>query len=80
MSAKSNFDGIVRSVISLFRDQGYSNCKVVGRGGACELTEEILNYLRKVQPYYSYEPTSTRALNKQGLVVDELHILISKKN
>lgn len=76
---KSNFKWIVGNVNSILREQGYANCKVVGRGSACQLTEEVINHFERVTPYYKLDIMKTRALNKVGDVVDELHLLISKK-
>jgi ABC-type uncharacterized transport system YnjBCD substrate-binding protein len=80
VSTKSNFNFIVRSVISLFRDQGYTNCKVVGRGMATELTREVFDYLMKAHPYLIYESSVAKSLNKMGRPVEEFHILISQKS
>jgi hypothetical protein len=79
VSTKSRFKFVVDNVIQLLQE-GYPNCKVVGRGMACQLTSEVYAFFKKNYSNYIYECINARALNKAGDVVDELHLLISKRN
>ena len=62
--------------MSLFRDQQYTYCKVVGRGLACELVKEILGLMMERHSYH-YESTTCKSINKFGKLVDEMHVIIS---
>lgn len=76
--SSSNVQGVIKSVVSLFRDQQYTYCKVVGRGMACELVKEILASMMERHSYH-YESTMCKSINKLGKLVDEMHVIISDK-
>lgn len=77
VSAKSSFQQVVKNVFSLFRDQGFSNCKLVGRGIAAQITQDVCNYLQKTQSSkFTFDSVQTKSYNKQGNLVDEMHVMI----
>jgi hypothetical protein len=78
ISLKGNFKGQVGHILLLLRS-GYLNCKVVGRGSACERITEILGYLEQQHPEFSYHLSTTKSLNRSGNVCDEMHVMISQK-
>jgi hypothetical protein len=78
ISLNGNFKGQVGHIFFVMRS-GYVNCKVVGRGSACERIKEIVSYLQKNAPQYSYHIGNTKSLNRIGMVVDEMHLLITNE-
>lgn len=76
ISMKSSFDYQVRHVMETF-DMGYSHCKIVGRGQAVERAFEVIRAVEIRLPGLAYDISETKSLNKQGMVVGEIHILIS---
>lgn len=60
-------------------EQGYENIKIVGRGMAVELTEEVTQELKKRAPYCFYMVRFAQALNKKGEIVEEMHVMMCKK-
>ena len=59
--------------------EGYQQLKIVARGRAVPLAEELQEVIKcKVTGYY-FSVTYTKALNVRGKVVDELHVMISKE-
>ncbi|CDW78975.1 UNKNOWN [Stylonychia lemnae] len=79
VSMKSRFKFVVDNVMQILRE-GYPNCKVVGRGMACQLTSEVYSYFKRNFTNFIYECMNAKALNKVGEVVDEFHLLISKRD
>lgn len=57
----------------------FFNMKIVGRGQAVRLTEQLVDILRSKMSNLDYKHTYLEALNKAGEVVEELHILVSKR-
>ena len=53
---------------------------MVGRGQAVLLTEDLVANLKRIAPYCMYVVRFTTALNKRGDVVDEVHVMMSKKS
>lgn len=78
ISSKGSFNAYVKTILSTL-EEGYKNCKIVGRGIAAQTSINILTFLKKKAPQYYYQQETTQALNKQGNVVDEIHILVSKR-
>ena len=78
ISSKGNFSAQVNHILDTMQ-RGYMNCKVVGRGMAVERTLEVLEFISHKAPQYIYEQYQTKSLNKQGMVVEELHLMITQK-
>ena len=76
IGARSNFSYQVRQILGLLA-RGYINCKLVARGMACERACEILEFIKNKAPHYHFDCSETKALNKWGMIVNELHIIIS---
>ena len=76
ISMQGNFNSYVKTVFYLLTTQGYSNCKLVGRGGAATVADELQQYLQSKAPQFTYESYLAKSFNKRGDVVDELHVMI----
>ena len=76
VSSNGNFNGYVKQILYTM-EQGYANCKIVGRGMAAQITWDLLQTIMKKAPHYHYDKHQTTALNKRGIVVDELHVMVS---
>ena len=79
ISLNGSFKGQIGHIFFVMRS-GYLNCKVVGRGSACERIKEIVNYLQKQAPQYLYHMSNTKSLNRMGFVVDEMHVMITNES
>lgn len=57
--------------------QGFKNIKIIGRGRAVPLTEELVKKLKDKALPCNYQLRYTSALNKSGEVVDEVHVMMT---
>lgn len=82
VSSKSTPNFIINQVTTVLKTHRYSNCKVVGRGrAACEITQDVILQLKKILfNQYSLDIRTASALNRNGEVVDELHVMIIERN
>eukprot|EP00347_Sterkiella_histriomuscorum_P003805 403362873 len=82
VSAKnSTINSIVKQITYVLRN-GFQNVKLVGRGQACQLTQDIVAHLREntnMPSSYSFDVKNTSAFNIIGEVVDELHVMIRER-
>ena len=60
-------------------ENGYDHLKIVGRGEAVPIAEDLLKTLSLKARYCTYSTNYTQALNKRGVVVPEIHIMVSRK-
>jgi len=79
VSSKSSLSYVVRSVLSILKDQNYPNCKVVARGTACPILRDVFQSMTKEYPQYDYDVTTTKSFNVYGQLVEELHLFISNE-
>lgn len=62
-------------------NKGFNHLKIVGRGRAVPLTKDLVDYMReKSSTFFYFQVRFTTAFNKIGEVVDEVHVMISKKS
>jgi hypothetical protein len=47
VKTNSDFDYVIQQVMNILMNRGYKACKIVGRGTACALTQEIANFMKK---------------------------------
>ena len=72
-----NVSGYIRTVLTIF-EQGYEHVKIVARGQAVDVCEEIVEVLKDKIPHCLFNVRFTKSLNKTGNLVDEMHALISQ--
>lgn len=78
ISVRSGLENQVRHVLDTFQ-MGYSHCKMVGRGQAAERAFDVVGVIQRKMPGLKYDISETKSLNKMGMVVREVHILISSE-
>ena len=65
ISVKGNVYKYAATASELLED-GFEHVKLVGRGSAAPMTEQISNLVRKRVPYCFMKTTMNSALNKSG--------------
>ncbi len=78
ISSKGDMRGYVDHALDVM-NQGFNHVKMVGRGQAVPITEDLVDILQKKAPYCLFQVRFTTALNMNGDVCDEVHVMISKK-
>jgi len=68
-----------RVASKILGEMGYANVKMVGRGQAVALTQELVDYMKEKISNCFFQVRFTTSFNKRGDVVDEIHVMISKK-
>ena len=66
VSSKSSMSYVIRSVLSILREQRYSSCKVVARGTACPTLRDVFDCMSHQYTEYSYDMTTTKSFNIYG--------------
>lgn len=79
ISSQGDMRGYVNMALDII-NQGFNHVKMVGRGQAVPLTEDLVDILQKKAPYCIFQVRFTTALNKKGYVCDEIHVMMSKKS
>jgi hypothetical protein len=79
ISSQGDMRGYVDHALGVI-NQGFNHVKMVGRGQAVPLTEDLVDILQKKAPSCMFQVRFTTALNKLGDVCDEVHVMMSKKS
>lgn len=80
ISTGGDLQAYSRVALSILHEQGYNNVKMVGRGRAVSLTQDIVDFLKQRKSDLNFQVRFTTAFNKRGDVVDEVHVMLSKKS
>ena len=76
ISNKGNVISYSNVVCSIIKSQGYQHCKLVGRGMATEKALDVMRLIKNREPNFWVEQSFTKAINKNGDLVDEVHVMI----
>src|SRR5438105_2492635 len=76
VSTRGDYKNYVESALRIVKN-GYDFLKIVGRGEAVVITEDLLEELKARLKYSKFLVHYTQALNKKGVVVNEIHIMVS---